>query len=114
LENPSVPLLRLADKNSSIYWVWNIEKTVLVISKKYLDSNKLFFLQTFCSKSSQISLNPRSPKGSYRYASAKKRKSSDFHYFVKDSKHWHEWMIFSGIVPYVLNISILEKNGNIF
>jgi hypothetical protein len=46
LENLSVwqiPVLRLADKKLRIYWVWNIGKTVLVISKEYLDSNKLFY-----------------------------------------------------------------------
>jgi hypothetical protein len=35
LENPSIPLLRLADKKSRIYRVRNIEKTVLVISKEF-------------------------------------------------------------------------------
>jgi hypothetical protein len=47
LANPSVPLLRLADKKSRIYWVWNIGKKVLVISKEYLDRNKLFFYNRF-------------------------------------------------------------------
>jgi hypothetical protein len=57
-ENPSVPLLRLADKKSRIYGIefetlkkqcWSYLRNINMTAINY------FFLQTFCSKSSQIS-----------------------------------------------------------
>jgi hypothetical protein len=57
LENPSVPLLRLADKKSRIPYIEF--ETLKKQCWSYLRNIKTainYFLQTFCSKSSQISL----------------------------------------------------------
>jgi hypothetical protein len=46
LANPSVPL-QLPEEKPRIYRVWNVRKTLLIISKEYLDNKKIFYYKRF-------------------------------------------------------------------